>query len=358
MRVLVVGGGIGGLSAAIALRQREVDVDIVEINPRWDVYGVGIIQPGNAIRALDALGLAEQAVAQGYAMKGSRFHDSQGNLLGEVPALDLLGPRYPAMNGLTRPKLHALFQEAVKASGADVRLGMTVDRVGEDGGVELSDGSAGEYDLIVGADGIHSKVREPRLPGRARARVHGADRVALQRAAARGSRDAGHVRRREREGRVRAARAGPDVHPLHRGRAARGREDARRQARGDLPRAARRVRRPGRRGARPLHHRSGEGRRATGRVAARPEAVAPRPRRPDRRRGACDLPARRPGRRDGDGGRDRARRGGDDDGRRGGARAVCRSGGTRAAARSGRSPGRSGPGRSSTRRLRKPTSSG
>ena len=63
-KVLIVGGGIGGLSAAIAFRQRDVDVDVVEINPKWDVYGVGILQPGNAIRALDALGVAEQAVTQ------------------------------------------------------------------------------------------------------------------------------------------------------------------------------------------------------------------------------------------------------------------------------------------------------
>jgi 2-polyprenyl-6-methoxyphenol hydroxylase-like FAD-dependent oxidoreductase len=159
MRVLVVGGGIGGLSTAIALRRRGVEVDVVEINPRWDVYGVGIIQPGNAIRALDALGLAEQAVAQGFAMKGSRFHDSQGNLLGEVPALDLLGPKYPPMNGITRPRLHAIFQDAVRGSGADVRLGVTVDAVEEDGAVAFSDGTSGDYDLVVGADGIHSHVR-------------------------------------------------------------------------------------------------------------------------------------------------------------------------------------------------------
>jgi 2-polyprenyl-6-methoxyphenol hydroxylase-like FAD-dependent oxidoreductase len=165
MRVLVVGGGIGGLSAAIALRQRGVDVDVVEINPKWDVYGVGIIQPANAIRALDALGLAERAVAEGFAMKGSRFHDSQGNLLGEVPALDLLGPKYPPMNGITRPKLHAIFQEAVKGSGANIRLGVTVDEVGEDGDVSFTDGGSGPYDLVVGADGIHSSIRRLVFPG-------------------------------------------------------------------------------------------------------------------------------------------------------------------------------------------------
>ncbi|GIU94240.1 MAG: hypothetical protein KatS3mg012_0697 [Gaiellaceae bacterium] len=164
MRVLVVGGGIGGLSTAIGLRQRGVEVDVVEINPRWDVYGVGIIQPGNAIRALDALGLAERAVAQGFAMKGSRFHDSQGNLLGEVPALDLLGPKYPPMNGITRPRLHAIFQEAVREQGANVRVGLTVSEVGEDGRVRLSTGEEAEYDLVVGADGIHSTVRKLVFP--------------------------------------------------------------------------------------------------------------------------------------------------------------------------------------------------
>ena len=94
-RVLVVGGGIGGLSSTIALRRAGVEVDVVEINPKWDVYGVGIIQPGNAIRALDQLGLAEQAIAEGFAIQGSRFRDGEGNVLGEVPAPPLLGDRYP-----------------------------------------------------------------------------------------------------------------------------------------------------------------------------------------------------------------------------------------------------------------------
>ncbi len=166
-RVLVVGGGIAGLSAAIALRQRGVSVRVVELNPRWDVYGVGIIQPGNAIRALDSLGLAEQAIAQGCAITGSRFHTSQGEPLGDVPVLQLLGDRYPAMNGITRPRLHRIFQEAERASGADVVLGVTVESLEQaDDAVDvrLTDGSSGRYDLVVGADGINSLVRRTCFP--------------------------------------------------------------------------------------------------------------------------------------------------------------------------------------------------
>jgi 2-polyprenyl-6-methoxyphenol hydroxylase-like FAD-dependent oxidoreductase len=160
--VLVVGGGIGGLSAAIALRKRGLAVDVVELNPKWDVYGVGIIQAANAIRALDQLGLAERAIAEGSAMQGSRFFDRDGNQLGRVPAVELLGPRYPPMNGITRPRLHAIFQDAVRAAGADVRLGLTVASLGQEGGgveVTFTDGGTRRYDLVVGADGINSLVR-------------------------------------------------------------------------------------------------------------------------------------------------------------------------------------------------------
>jgi 2-polyprenyl-6-methoxyphenol hydroxylase-like FAD-dependent oxidoreductase len=166
-RVLVVGGGIGGLSASIALRRRGIGVDIVELNPKWDVYGVGIIQPGNAIRALDQLGLGEKAIEQGFAIQGSRFCDGEGNVLGAVPAPPLLGDRYPGMNGITRPRLHRIFQDAVKESGAEIRLGVTVETLDQDDdGVRagFTDGTTGRYDLVVGADGINSLVRRLALP--------------------------------------------------------------------------------------------------------------------------------------------------------------------------------------------------
>ena len=163
-RVLVVGGGIGGLSATIALRRQGIDVDVVEINPKWDVYGVGIIQPGNAIRAMDALGLADRCVEAGFPMPGSRMHDTQGNVLADMGFVRPPGLReeLPIMSALRRPRLHEILKAAVRDSGADVRLGMTVanlEPAGDHVAVTFTDNTHGDYDLVIGADGINSLVR-------------------------------------------------------------------------------------------------------------------------------------------------------------------------------------------------------
>jgi len=64
-KVLVVGGGIGGQSAAIAFAKAGVEVEIVEILEEYNVYGVGIIQQNNALRALDKIGIADEAMRRG-----------------------------------------------------------------------------------------------------------------------------------------------------------------------------------------------------------------------------------------------------------------------------------------------------
>src|SRR3954471_22474512 len=115
-RVLVVGGGIGGLSTTVALRRAGFDVDVVEKNPAWDVYGVGIIQPGNALRALNELGLAERCVAEGQPCLGDRTWLNDGPVVADHdwPALV---PGLPPGNGITRPRLHTILQDAVLESG-------------------------------------------------------------------------------------------------------------------------------------------------------------------------------------------------------------------------------------------------
>jgi 2-polyprenyl-6-methoxyphenol hydroxylase-like FAD-dependent oxidoreductase len=161
-RVLVVGGGIAGLTATVAMRRAGISVDVVEQNPEWTVYGVGIIQLANALRALNTIGLADQCVTVGHPLPSVRLYDPQGHLLVEIPQPSLAGPRFPPGNALTRPRLHAILQQAVRDSGAKVRLGLTVAELTDTGdGVDVSftDGSHGHYGLVVGADGIRSLVR-------------------------------------------------------------------------------------------------------------------------------------------------------------------------------------------------------
>jgi 2-polyprenyl-6-methoxyphenol hydroxylase-like FAD-dependent oxidoreductase len=161
-KILIVGGGIGGMVAAVALRQRDFDVEIVEVNPKWDVYGVGIIQLANALRALATVGLADQALAEGFGMDTLSFYDQEGQLLYTIPQPHLAGPHYPAANALTRSRLHKLLQNAVRKAGVPVRVGVTVSEVEQkDDAVEVTftDWTNGRYDLVIGADGIRSYIR-------------------------------------------------------------------------------------------------------------------------------------------------------------------------------------------------------
>jgi 2-polyprenyl-6-methoxyphenol hydroxylase-like FAD-dependent oxidoreductase len=162
-KALIVGGGIGGLSAAIAFRQVGIDVDLVEINPEWSVYGVGIIQPANALRALDAIGVAQQCVQEGFPFEGTRTFDADGTVLLNESRFERLQPELPAMNGLTRPTFQRILIDAANEAGIDVRLGVTVVSLTQEPDsvtVEFTDGATRTYGLVVGADGIYSQMRE------------------------------------------------------------------------------------------------------------------------------------------------------------------------------------------------------
>lgn len=166
-QVLVVGGGIGGLTAAVALRQQGIAVDLIEKTPAHSVYGVGIIQPNNALRALDEIGLAEECVRQGGAYDEARIFDRSGQLLGSNRSSPDAAPHLPASNGITRPKLQAILLQAAESAGTAIRVGTTIsgwtersDRVE----ISTSDGRHAQYDLVVGADGVFSQLRTELFP--------------------------------------------------------------------------------------------------------------------------------------------------------------------------------------------------
>ena len=158
-RILVVGAGVAGLAAARALARAGFSAEVVERRPAWDEEGTGIYLPGNACRALRALGL-EQAVAErGVAIPGQRFSDDRGRLLLEIDLAELWDGVGPCL-ALPRADFHAVLREG--ARDAPVRLGAEVRALDDRDGavaVEFGDGTAADYDVVIGADGIHSTVR-------------------------------------------------------------------------------------------------------------------------------------------------------------------------------------------------------
>lgn len=161
--VLIVGGGIGGLCLAVALRDRGVDVEIVEIKNEWTVYGVGIIQQSNVVRAMAQLGLLDRYLAAAFPFENvGIYHPFTGERLALIPGKRLAGPEYPANLGISRPALHDVLTSAAIEKGTRVRLGVTAARFEQQPDevrVTFTDGTQGAYDLVVGADGIYSRVR-------------------------------------------------------------------------------------------------------------------------------------------------------------------------------------------------------
>ena len=168
-RVLIVGGGIGGMSLAILLQRAGIAAEIVELDPDWRVYGAGITITGPTLRAIDQLGLLDRFLAEGHGGEGTMVCDAEGHVVmaSRVEGRPL-GPRIPNSGGILRPVLHRLLSEATHAAGATVRLGVSVATFEQKGDaviVEFSDGTRGRYDLVIGADGIHSLARRLAFPG-------------------------------------------------------------------------------------------------------------------------------------------------------------------------------------------------
>jgi 2-polyprenyl-6-methoxyphenol hydroxylase-like FAD-dependent oxidoreductase len=165
-KVLIVGGGIAGMASAIRFGEAGVAVDLVDIDPEWRVYGAGITITGVTLRAYKRLGLIEAIKAEGAITNGSRIFRFDGVHLQDLdePAIE---EGLPATGGIMRPILHRIMQARVKDVGTSVRLGLTVTKLeneGEGVNVTFSDGSAGRYDVVIGADSVESQVRQLAFP--------------------------------------------------------------------------------------------------------------------------------------------------------------------------------------------------
>lgn len=164
--IVIIGGGIGGLAAAIALLQRGLDVDVYEQSNELREIGAGVQMGPNGTRVLHALGFAER-------LKQIQFVPARREIrlwnTGETWNWFELGAKAIERHGtphlmLHRGDLHAMLAEAVRALKPDaLHLGRRCVAVAQsDGAAEVTfdGGERVSADIVIGADGIHSKVRE------------------------------------------------------------------------------------------------------------------------------------------------------------------------------------------------------
>lgn len=167
MKILVIGGGFSGMSAAIALRRGGHEVELVEIDPGWRSYGAGISLGGATLRAFRTLGILDEFLKHGNASDGADIHLPNGQKIATLPTPRVAGPDVPGSGAIMRPVLARILADATRASGTHVHLGCTFTSIEQDAeGVDVafSDGRRGRYDLVIGADGLYSKVRETVFP--------------------------------------------------------------------------------------------------------------------------------------------------------------------------------------------------
>jgi 2-polyprenyl-6-methoxyphenol hydroxylase-like FAD-dependent oxidoreductase len=160
-RVLVVGGGVGGLTAAASFARHSVEVVLIERRPAFDIPGVGLGQPANALRVYDSLGVLDQILATGFSYDRMWIFDPRRTLIVEHKFL-LGDERVPAFCALSRLQLHQILLGAAERAGVQIRLGVTVGEFQEAGDrveVRFSDGRHDTFDLVAGFDGIRSTTR-------------------------------------------------------------------------------------------------------------------------------------------------------------------------------------------------------
>ena len=143
-KAVIVGGGIGGLTAALALARRGARVTVHERAGAYREVGAGIQVSPNAGRVLDALGLRDTFHAASAPSHGVELRDAGGAL---VLAMDFTRARPQAsFRTIHRARLLQVLEDAARAAGVEIRLDSPVETLPE-------------APLVIGADGLHSRVR-------------------------------------------------------------------------------------------------------------------------------------------------------------------------------------------------------
>lgn len=164
-RAIVIGGGVAGPATAIFLARAGFEPVVLEAYPFSDGVGGGFQIAPNGMRVLAEIGIADDLERAGQPSRDFRFKNHRGKVIG----LAHTGGLRPGVN-VSRAHLHRLVRAAVEREGIDIHYQKRLRDIAVDGGrveAQLDDGTSLTGDFLVGADGVHSRVRAWMLPEQA-----------------------------------------------------------------------------------------------------------------------------------------------------------------------------------------------
>ena len=164
-KIIIIGGGIGGLCTAIALQQNGFEVSVYEKVEKLGTVGAGLTLWSNAIKVLRAIGVADQVINAGSKVSHSYIRASNGNILHDARMGELEVQYGEPVVAIHRSALHEILINALKPN--TLKLGIGFVKFEQDENkvtVHLDNGETDSADLLIGADGIHSAVRKQMFP--------------------------------------------------------------------------------------------------------------------------------------------------------------------------------------------------
>ena len=153
----VIGGGIGGLTAATALAQRGWKVRLHERESEIRAIGAGIYVWGNGLASLEALGLYDAAVVGAHVGRSLESRNHNGRT---VERIEINTPGQPRVKTIMRDRLIGALVDGATRAGVEIVTESEIVSADEAGSVTDAEGNVSTADVVIAADGVHSKIRD------------------------------------------------------------------------------------------------------------------------------------------------------------------------------------------------------